>query len=106
MNKKIIHAHYFKAIVSISLILFGHFPAQSQKNLTIEDLGKTYNPPKDKMLKGLYFSIPKDKVNHGNTSIRNTGRDNLVWKGSPTAMALAIFKETGTWARYSTYPKA
>lgn len=82
----------FKSIVSIIVIAFCLCVVHAQDKLTIEDLGKNYDQPSDRLLKGLYFHIPPGKVNGGNTSIRNTNEANLVWKGSPNSNGFGYFQ--------------
>lgn len=77
------------ASLMISLISIN---ANAQQSLTIEDIGKTYLLQTGKLVKGLYFPIPTEKVNHGNTSIRNTDEADLVWKGSPASNGFGYFQ--------------
>ncbi len=69
---------YPRSIFTLIIIILYFNITYAQGNLTIEDLGKNYTLQAEKLLKGLYFHIPSDKVNHGNTSIRNTDASHLV----------------------------
>jgi len=79
-------------ILTTIMISCSSYSTIAQEKLTIEDLGKTYELPKEKLVKGLYFHIPKKEVNGGNTSIRNTDRDHLVWKDSPNSNGYGYFQ--------------
>ncbi|MEP0714350.1 MAG: hypothetical protein ABJC55_20715 [Algoriphagus sp.] len=80
------------SIVGICILTLLHMQALCQSQLEIYDLGKTYELPQDKLMKGLYFHIPTEKVNHGNTSIRNESQETLLWKGSPDSNGFGYFQ--------------
>jgi hypothetical protein len=88
-----------------SFLAFFTSPFYAQQDLKITDLGKTYNLPEEKLQKGLYFAIPKDKVNHGNTSIRNTDEPNLFWKDSPNTNGFGYFQRNRDMGQVFNVPK-
>ncbi|WP_194768591.1 hypothetical protein [Tamlana sp. I1] len=77
----------------------------AQENLNIVDLGKTYKLPLDKLEKGLYFPIPSEDVNHGNTSIRNTDEAHLRWKDSPNSNGYGYFQRNRDMGQVFNVPK-
>jgi len=83
---------YPRSIFTLIIIILYFNITYAQGNLTIEDLGKNYTLQAEKLLKGLYLHIPSDKVNHGNTSIRNTDASHLVWKDSPSSNGYGYFQ--------------
>jgi hypothetical protein len=68
-------------------------------------LGKTDELPVQKLVKGLYSYIPRDLVNHGNTSIRNTDEAKLVWKGSPSSNGFGYFQRNRDIGQVSNVAK-
>lgn len=94
-----------KLIVITILISSSFHFAIAQDQITIEDLGKTYELPQEKLVKGLYFHIPTEKVNGGNTSIRNTNRDNLVWKDSPNSNGYGYFQRNRDMGQVFNVPE-
>ncbi|WP_445732121.1 hypothetical protein [Mariniflexile sp.] len=85
--------------------IFSMLTLNAQNNLKIIDLGKTYILPQDKLVKGLYYSIPSEEVNHGNTSIRNTDEENLSWKGSPSSNGYGYFERNRDMGQVFNVPK-
>ncbi len=92
-------------IVATVIVSCSFYSAIAQDILKIEDLGKTYAAPTEKHVKGLYFHIPKDKVNGGNTSIRNTDRDHLVWKDSPNSNGYGYFQRNRDMGQIFNVPE-
>lgn len=103
-DKKTISANY-KSIIILIFITISTQSINAQSELIITDLGKTYNLPHNKLQKGLYFHIPSDKVNHGNTSIRNTDKVNLVWKDSPTSNGYGYFQRNRDMGQVFNVPE-
>ena len=87
------------------LTLFCAFITIAQSTFTITDLNKSYTPPQDKLLKGMHFHIPSDKVCHGNTSIRNTDEANLVWKDSPSSNGFGYFQRNRDMGQVFNVPE-
>lgn len=96
---------WVRFVVTVILISSGFYSVNAQEKLTIEDLGKTYELPVEKLLKGLYFHIPSDKVNHGNTSIRNTDVSHLSWKDSPSKNGYGYFQRNRDMGQVFNVPE-
>lgn len=77
----------------------------AQAQLQIQDLGKAYTLDQSKLRKGLYFHVPSDLVNHGNTSIRNEAEESLVWKGSPNANGYGYFQRNRDMGQVVNIPE-
>ncbi len=102
--KKIINPPHRSLLTYIIMLLIS-VDTFGQGNLSIEDLGKSYTMPQDKLFDGLYFHIPSDKVNHGNTSIRNTDAEYLVWKGNPNSNGYGYFQRNRDMGQVFNVPK-
>lgn len=89
----------------VLILVLSALSSIAQNSLHIEDLGKTYNLPKEKLINGMYFHIPTDKVNHGNTSIRNTDASNLLWKGGPDTNGFGYFQRNRDMGQVFNVPK-
>jgi len=92
-------------LIVTTIISSSFYFVVAQGQITIEDLGKTYELPKEKLVAGLYFHIPTEKVNGGNTSIRNTDRENLVWKDSPNSNGYGYFQRNRDMGQVFNVPE-
>ena len=64
-----------------------------QRTIQVEDIGKDYALPAERLVEGLYNHIEhNDSVIGGNTSIRNVSAAHLVWKGEPDANGYGYFQ--------------
>lgn len=77
----------------------------AQAQLQIQDLGKEYPLDENRLKKGLYFQVPSDLVNHGNTSIRNEAAESLVWKGSPDSNGFGYFQRNRDMGQVFNVPE-
>ena len=105
MNSRKGYTYLLKSILMLAISFSCIGSSQVNDKLVIEDLGKTYEMPTEKLLKGLYFHISKEKVNGGNTSIRNTDRANLVWKDSPNSNGYGYFQRNRDMGQVFNVPE-
>ena len=81
----------YKLTLLLYFTLLGSIRLNAQ-DIAVSDLGKTYQMSPDKLVKGLYFHIPGEEVNHGNTSVRNSDEESLQWKDSPSSNGFGYFE--------------
>ncbi len=75
-------------------------------SFVVEDIGKSYELPKDLLLEGLYHHIAvDDDVIGGNTSIRNIDEGHLVWKGNPNGNGYGYFQRNRDLGQVLNIPK-
>lgn len=82
----------YKPILYLLFFLVTASCTNKEAGFVIEDLGKTYELPADKLIKGMYCHLSDDEVNYGNTSIRNEEQSSLKWKGSPNSNGFGYFQ--------------
>lgn len=81
-----------KLLLFFSVLFIISSCTNNEGTFIIEDIGKNYEFPTKKLLKGLYCHIPSEEVNYGNTSIRNEAFESLIWKDSPSSNGFGYFQ--------------
>ncbi|MBN3583103.1 hypothetical protein JYB64_11960 [Algoriphagus aestuarii] len=97
--------NYLASLLIVIVASLLEIPAYSQSQLIISDLGKNYAWKEQKLKPGLYFHIPTELVNHGNTSIRNEAEASLVWKGSPDSNGFGYFQRNRDMGQVFNVPE-
>ena len=95
----------FQLIALASLVFVMAACQKENLSMTIEDLGKDYDYKNQKTIEGLYFHIPSEKVNGGNTSIRNTDIETLRWKDSPSSNGYGYFQRNRDMGQVFNVPE-
>ena len=104
MNSVKLNQFFSAFIVTLSFILL-HACDSKDATLTIDDLGKNYDYENSKLIEGMYFHIPSEEVNHGNTSIRNTDEENLLFKDHPDKNGYGYFQRNRDMGQIFNIPE-
>lgn len=92
------------ASLVLFLMLSLNVIGQQKGTFSVTTLGKNYTQNAEKLIPGLYHHLEKAEVTGGNTSLRNTSKRYLVWKGDPKENGYGYFQRNRDLGQVFTVP--